>query len=144
MVGLAALLASSLAAAGGPPLPQGAFAGTADWRGAAGASGTYAVERTFDGNTMRARFTWSEPQPRSESLALTFVVGADPTFDVADAEGRVVGRGYCHDGACAWRAEFGGVSVDESFRWSREGMSVLGSKSGTGFAVVWKETLQAR
>jgi hypothetical protein len=143
-VGLAAFLASSLAGAAGPLLPQGTFEGRADWRGAGGASGSYTVERSFEGNTMHARFAWTEPESRSESLAMTFAVGADPTFDVADAEGRVVGRGYCHDGACAWRADFGAVSVDESFRWTGDGMTVLGSKSGPGFSVVWKETLRTR
>ena len=69
---------------------------------------------------------------------------AEPVFDVLDSEGRVVGKGHCYDDACSYRADFGGVSVDESLRWTSEGMAVLGSKSGPGFSVVWKETLRRR
>ena len=36
------------------------------------------------------------------------------------------------------------MTVDESFRWSGNGMTVLGAKTGPGFSVVWKETLKLR
>ena len=126
-------------------LPSGTYTGTADWRGPGGSSGTYTVEKTFDGNTLTSRYAWREPKEREEKHTVTFVAKtSEPVFDVVDAQGASVGRGYCYDDACSYRATFGALTVDESFRWSKDGMTVLGSKTGPGFTVVWTEKLDLR
>lgn len=144
---MAAILAAwAVQAAGGnPDFPSGTFAGTASWRGPGDTSGSYAVEKTFTGDTLHARYTWTDPQAREEKHTVRFrLEPTQPTFEVADDQGQVVGQGYCYDGACSYRATFGPVNVEESFRWSKDAMSVLGSKSGPGFSVVWTETLKLR
>jgi hypothetical protein len=144
IVCLVAVAAAGLAQAGGAALPGGAFSGTAEWRGPKGSTGTYTVERTFEGNTMRSKFTWDEGKPRNEEHVLTFSLGTEPTFEVTDPAGQVVGKGHCFDDTCAYRADFGKVSVEETFRWTSDTLTVLGSKSGPGFSVVWKESLRSR
>ncbi len=142
---LATALAGGLALAAPSGLPVGNFEGTADWRGPGGSSGSYTVSRSFAGNTMTSRYAWNEgANAKREEYVLTLSAGAEPTFDVLDAKGRVVGKGHCYDDACSYRAEFGEILVNESLRWSAGEMSVLGSKSGPGFSVVWKETLRRR
>ena len=141
---VAIVVAAGLAQAGATALPGGTFTGTAEWRGAGGMTGTYTVERTFDGNTMRSKFAWNEGKPRAEEHVLTFSLGTEPTFEVKDGQGQVVGKGHCFEDACAYRADFGKVSVDETFRWSGDTLTVLGAKSGPGFSVVWKEALHTR
>lgn len=140
-------LGTVLSAASGPSLPSGGFRGTASWHGPGGSSGTYTVDRAFQGNAMSARYTWvdEKQEPREEQHTVTFVPGsADPVFDVVDGQGQVVGQGHCLDDACSYRAVFGPLTIDESFRWSADGMTVLGAKSGPGFSVVWHETLELR
>lgn len=138
-------LAVSLTGAASPSLPEGSFAGTATWRGPSGSSGSYAVERRFNGTTITSHYSWTEPQPREETLALTFALKPqEPIFDVLDGKNAVIGKGYCYDDACAYRATFGPVTVDETFRWSEGSVIVMGQKSGPGFSVVWKETLKSR
>jgi len=139
------ILAASLTRAASPSLPEGSFAGTAAWRGPSGASGTYAVERSFTGTTIKSHYSWTQPQPREETLTLTFAMkAAEPAFDVLDDKNAVVGKGYCYDDACSYRATFGPVTVDENLRWSAGTVVVVGQKSGPGFSVVWKETLKSR
>jgi hypothetical protein len=139
------ILAASLAGAASPILPEGSFTGTAAWRGPSGSTGTYAVERTFSGTTITSRYSWTEPQAREETVTLTFAVKpSDPGFDVLDGKDAVVGKGYCYDDACAYRATFGPVTVDETIRWSAGSIVAVGQKSGPGFSVVWKETLKSR
>lgn len=139
------MLAAGLAQAASPGLPAGSYTGTATWRGPGGSSGTYTVERTIAGNTITAHYAWTEPKPREEKHAMTLAMkGAEPFFDVMEDKEQVVGKGYCYDDACSYRATFGAVTVDETFRWSDGSMEVLGSKSGPGFSVVWKETLKSR
>jgi hypothetical protein len=126
-------------------LPEGAYAGTANWRGPGGSTGTYSVERSFSGNTMTAHYSWAQPQPREETLSVTFETkGQNPMFDVLDDKKQVVGTGYCADDTCAYHATFGPVVIDETLRWCDGSVVVTGAKSGPGFSVVWKETLKSR
>ncbi len=143
---MAAVMLAGLAQSGSTVgLPSGTYAGTASWRGPADSVGSYKVERTFSGNTLTAHFAWTDTQAREERHSVTFAPKAnEPGFDVLDEQGGVVGRGHCYDDACAYRATFGPVSVEESWRWSRNELTVLGAKSGPGFSVVWKESLQSR
>lgn len=139
------ILAAGLARAASPALPEGSFAGTASWRGPSGSTGTYAVERSFSGTTIKSHYSWTEPQAREETVTLTFAMKpAEPGFDVLDGKNAVVGKGYCYDDCCAYRATFGPVTVDESLRWSAGSVIAVGQKSGPGFSVVWKETLKSR
>jgi len=139
------ILAASLARAAAPPLPEGTFAGTAAWRGPSGSTGTYAVERNFNGTTITSHYSWTEPKPREETVTLTLAMKpTEPGFDVLDGKNAVVGQGYCYDDACSYRATFGPVTVDETLRWSAGSVIVVGQKSGPGFSVVWKETLRSR
>jgi hypothetical protein len=139
------ILAASLAGATTPLLPEGSFAGTATWRGPSGSTGTYAVERTFSGTTITSHYSWTEPQAREESVTLTFAMKpSEPGFEVLDSKNAVVGKGYCYDDACAYRATFGPVTVDETLRFSAGSIVAVGQKSGPGFSVVWKETLKSR
>ncbi len=139
------VLAASLAGAASPTLPEGAFSGTATWRGPSGSTGSYAVERRFDGTTITSHYSWTEPEAREETHSMTFAQKPqEPTFDVLDGKNAVVGKGYCYDDACSYRATFGPVTVDESFRWAGGSVVVLGQKSGPGFSVVWKETLKSK
>ena len=125
--------------------PSGTYAGTADWRGPGGKTGTYTVEKTFEGNRVTAQYTWTDATAKNEKHTITFAPkAAEPVFDVTDEKGQSVGTGHCYDDACSYRATFGPVTVDESFRWSGNAMTVLGAKSGPGFSVVWKETLKLR
>ena len=125
-------------------LPSGKYTGSADWKGPGGSSGTYTVEKTFDGTSVVASYTWSDDKKaHDERHTVTFVTnGPGPQFDVTDDKGQKIGQGYCYDDACSYRATFGPVTVDETFRWSGREMTVLGAKSGPGFSVVWKETLE--
>lgn len=142
---LAILLPALAQAVPGLELPSGTYSGTAEWRGPGGSTGTYTVEKMFDGATMTARYAWTDTQAREEKYTLTFAAkSAEPLFDVQDGTGQVVGKGHCYGDACSYRATFGPVTIDESFRWSKDGMTVLGAKSGPGFSVVWKESLQSR
>lgn len=144
-IGVGMLLAGWAASAFATGLPVGTYVGTADWRGPGGSTGTYAVEKTFSGDTVTARYSWKDEKSREETQTVTFAAkAADPTFDVVDGKGQVVGKGYCYDDACSYRATFGPLNVEESFRWSKAGMTVLGAKSGPGFSVVWKEQLLSR
>ena len=139
------LLAAGAVLAAPSDFPGGKFTGTADWRGPGGSTGTYTVEKSFTGTTITSRYAWTEPQPREEKITLTFAMtDASPVFDVLDEQKKVVGQGHCYDDACAYRATFGPVTVEESFRWSADGITVLGAKSGPGFAVVWREKLRSR
>lgn len=138
---LTAVLAAGGAIGGARELPGGTWTGTAEWSGA-GQSGDYRVERTFAGNTMTSNFAWEERGGRTEEATVTFAISGEPMFDVLDPSGGVVGRGYCADHACAYRAVFGKMNLDESFRWTDDALSVLGAKSGPGFGVVWTETLK--
>jgi hypothetical protein len=145
-IGLTTLfLLASLARAASPTLPEGTFAGNATWRGPAGSGGSYAVERSFSGTTISSHYSWTQPQPREETITLTFAMKpSEPVFDVLDGKNQVVGKGYCYDDACAYRATFGPVTVDETIRWSEGSVVAIGSKAGPGFSVVWKETLASR
>lgn len=126
-------------------LPEGAYTGTASWRGPGGATGTYSVERSFSGNTMTAHYSWTQPQPREETLSVTFdVKGQNPTFDVLDDRKQIVGTGYCADDTCGYHATFGPVVLDETLTFRDRSVVVTGAKSGPGFSVVWKETLKSR
>jgi len=139
------ILAAGLVQAASPGLPTGSYAGTATWRGPSDSAGTYTAERAFSGNTMTSRFRWTEPKPREEQITITLAMkGSDPMFDVLDATGQSVGKGYCYEDVCAYHATFGPVMMDESFRWGNGAMEVVGAKSGPGFEVAWKETLKAR
>jgi hypothetical protein len=139
------IFAAGVLQAAQPGLPQGAYAGTATWRGPGGATGTYAVERTFSGNTIGSRYAWTQPEARKESFSLTLVMKeSGPLFDVLDEKKQVVGSGYCYDDTCAYRSTFGPVTVDETLRWSEGSIIATGAKSGPGFSVVWKEILKAR
>ena len=139
------IIAASLARAAAPPLPEGSFTGTAVWRGPSGSTGSYSVERSFSGTTITSHYSWTEPKTREETVTLTFAMKpAEPGFDVLDEKNAVVGKGYCYDDACAYRATFGPVTVDETLRWSAGAVDVVGQKSGPGFSVVWKETLKSR
>ena len=140
LVCLAALAAATLSQAG--TLPAGTFTGTAEWLGPHGSTGTYTVERTFEGNTMRSRFAWNEAKPRSEEHAVTFALGKAPSFEVKDAQGQVVGKGHCVEDTCAYAAEFGKIHVEETLRFAGDSLTVVGTKSGPGFSVVWKEALK--
>jgi len=143
---IASVLVAGVSLAGNKDsLPSGKYTGNADWKGPGGASGTYAVEKTFDGKSVVAHYTWNDDGKKAhdERHTVTFATdGAAPLFDVTDDKGQKIGQGYCYDDACSYRATFGPVTVDETFRWSGRGMTVLGAKSGPGFSVVWKETLE--
>jgi hypothetical protein len=144
---MAAILAAALPSLAGSDesFPSGTYSGTAVWRGPGGSTGSYTVEKTFADQTLRSRYTWKDTQARDEEHSVTFAAKpGSPDFDVVDEQGQIVGRGYCYDDTCAYSARFDSLSVDESFRWSNDGMTVLGSKSGPGFTVVWKETLEPR
>ena len=145
----AAILIAGLTAgtclAGTASLPQGKYVGSADWKGPQGSSGTYTVEKSFEGDRIAATYRWTDKQAREEKHTLTFVPKpGQAVLDVVDEKGASVGSGHCYDDACSYRATLGPVTLDESFRWSGDGMTVLGSKSGPGFSVVWKETLKLR
>jgi len=138
-------LAASLVRAASPAFPEGTFDGTAAWRGPTGSSGIYKVERSFTGTTMSSHYTWTQPEAREETAVIRFdMKPSEPVFDVLDGKSRVIGRGYCYDDACAYRATFGPVTVAETIRWAQGTLSVLGSKEGPGFSVVWKEALKSR
>jgi hypothetical protein len=139
------MLVAGLAQAGGTVLPQGSYAGSAEWQGPSRSSGTYTVERTFKGDTIEARYAWRDKEPREERHTVTFAFKpTEPTFDVVDESGTVVGRGHCFKDACAYRATFGPVEVEETFHWSGTDLGVLGAKSGPGFSVVWNEKLESK
>jgi hypothetical protein len=139
------ILTASLARAATPTFPEGSFSGTAAWRGPAGSTGTYAVERSFSGTTIKSHYAFTDPQAREETVTLTFAMKpGEPGFDVLDGKSAVVCKGYCYDDSCAYRATFGPVTVDENLRWSADSIVAVGQKSGPGFSVVWKETLKSK
>lgn len=146
MIGWVAALLSAASLGTGPSLPAGTWVGTAAWRGAGTASGEYAVERAFSGATMTSRFAWpgQDGKAHKEEVVLTFAPAGGPFFDVVDVKGVAVGKGYCYDETCSYRAAVGPMEIDESFRWADGQMTVLGSKAGSKFKVVWKETLRVQ
>jgi hypothetical protein len=146
-MGMLVALALAGASLAEPPagLPRGTYTGAADWRGPGGTTGTYTVEKTFDGDRVSALYRWNDTGSREERHAITFARRpGEPVFDVLDEQGQSVGRAHCYDDSCSYRASFGPVTVEESFQWSGDVMTVLGAKAGPGFSVVWKESLKLR
>lgn len=145
-VAMIAILAAPFAlAAAERSFPAGTFAGTATWEGPGGSSGTYEVERTFEGRALRATFRWDGGSGGSETTSLRFASHpSQPVFDVSDDAGRIVGKGHCYDDACSYWANFGATRVEETFQWSGRRVDVWGAKSGDGFSIVWKERLEAK
>jgi hypothetical protein len=142
---IAGLAAGTCLAGTSAGLPHGNYVGTADWKGPRGSSGTYTVEKSFDGDRIAATYRWTDETAREEKHTITLAAKpGEAVFDVVDEKGASVGRAYCYDDACSYRATFGPVTIDESFRWSGDAMVVLGAKSGPGFSVVWKESLKLR
>ncbi len=141
----AALAVAGLVPAGAAGLPQGTFAGTATWLGPDRSTGSYEVEKTISGNTVSARYAWTDTGRREESHSVTFdIEPARPTFDVLDARAEVVGSGFCLEDACSYRVTLGPVTIAETMQWTADRMTVIGSKAGPGFAIVWKEQLDQR
>jgi hypothetical protein len=139
------ILAAGVASAASPGMPSGNYAGTATWRGAAGSSGTYAVETAIHGSTITTRYAWTDPKPRSETMTVTLAIkGTDPVFDVLDEAGKVIGKGYCYDQVCGYHIAYGSITLDETYRWSGSNLEVVGGKSGPGFSVAWREALTAK
>lgn len=147
---VAVLLGSTLAfgaAAGPAELPAGRFDGRGSWRGPQSSAGGYTVTTEIAGRTLSSTYVWAEPgkPERTETSSVTFAApGAEPSFDVLDPAGNVVGRGYCIDAECFYRADFGGIVVEESMRWAAGALHKFGQKSGPGFQVVWTEALTER
>ena len=69
----ASIVFGGLALAGSrAEFPTGTYEGTADWRGPGGKTGTYTVEKTFEGNRVTAHYTWTDAQARDEKHTITF------------------------------------------------------------------------
>jgi hypothetical protein len=142
---IAGLTAGSSLAGPSAGLPHGHYVGTADWKGPGGSSGTYTVEKAFEGDRLAATYKWTDKTAREEKHTVRFTTKpGEAVFEVVDENGASVGRAYCYDDACSYRATFGPMTIDETFRWSGDDMTVLGAKSGPGFSVVWKESLKLR
>ena len=129
------LAAAASAAAPGPP--EGRFTGTGSWRGPQGSAGQYTVSTEISGRTLKSHYTWADAANRTESVVMTFASpGSEPMFDVLDGSGQTVGKGFCFEGECSYRAEISGVVVQEAVRWQSGRLRKLGSKSGPGFQAV--------
>lgn len=128
------------------PLAKGDFAGTGHWRGPGGSSGEYQVETAVTSDTLTGSYVYQKgAEARSETYTYkTTLKEGGPFFDLLDAKDKLVGSGYCYDSECFYRAEFSGIVVQETLRFAKGSLEKVGSKSGPGFSVVWKEVLAAK
>jgi hypothetical protein len=141
------LCLTTAALAGDASFPAGKYEGKGTWRGPQGSEGSYDVQTEFTNRTLKSSFVWSEPgkAPRTEKVVLTFgPEGKEAAVAVLDDTGKSIGEGFCFEGECFYRAEFGAIVVAETFRWENGRLHKLGTKSGPGFRVVWTEELTAR
>jgi hypothetical protein len=128
------------------PVASGKFSGTGHWRGPGGASGDYEVETAVTPDSLTGSYVYqkgAESHSETYTYKMTLKEGG-PFFDLLDAKDKVVGSGYCYDTECFYRAELSGIVVQETLRFAKGSLEKVGSKSGPGFSVVWKEVLQAK
>jgi len=140
-------MVTTAALAGASEFPAGKFEGKGTWRGPGGSTGSYAVSTEIDGRTMTNRYVWKEPgkADRVETITVSFGdEGKNATFPITDGAGKVVGEGFCFEGACSYKTASETVTVSETIRWSDGKLQKLGTKSGPGFQVVWTEDLASR
>ena len=144
---IAAALAAGVVIAGSAskdaPVPAGTYVGTGDWKGM-GSTGRYDAKTTIADGVWTSHYAYQDGGgSHQETVKMTLQRTTDPYFDVLDDKGQKVGSGYCYDAECSYRAAFGGIEVSETLRYTDGKIHKLGSKSGPGFAVVWKEVLEA-
>lgn len=140
---MSAVIASAAQAASS--VPSGTFLGTGHWKGPGGSTGAYSVETTVKDRVLTSRYEFNEGgQARLESVVVKMATKGEPFFDVLDERDQVVGNGFCYDAECSYHAEFSGVVVEETLRFSKGSLEKLGTKKGPGFSVVWKEVLEAK
>lgn len=124
-------------------LPPGTYTGTGHWKMPDGSVGQYKVETVIDSDTVTSRYEYvREGRNSNETHVIKLVPKDEALFDVRDETG-VVGQGYWYGTECFYRAELGGMAVEESMRFAAGELHKFGSKGGQGFRVVWKEVLQA-
>ena len=137
------VLASAVRA--GFPVTSGHFEGTGQWRGPGGTSGDYSVETTVKDDLLTSHYKFQQgAEARNEAVIMKMASKAEPFFELLDEQGKVVGTGYCYDNDCSYHADFSGIAVDETLRFSKGSLEKVGTKKGPGFSVVWKEVLAAR
>lgn len=126
-------------------LPSGTFVGTGQWRGEGGTRGDYSVETTVHDQVLTSRYDFgTDKGARKETSTMKLAMQGEPFFDILDASDKVIGKGYCYDSQCSYRAELGPVVVEETIDFSKDSIHKFGSKKGANFSVVWKEDLQAK
>jgi hypothetical protein len=141
--GLVVLSVSTATAA--EPLPAGSYAGSARWSGPNGKGGSYTVERSIKGNVVTSHYQWTGTKRANETHRVTFVIkDGSPFFEVTDEKNQVVGKGFCFENVCSYTVNESAVHVVETMRFGDGVIEVSGSKTGPGFAVVWKEDLRRK
>lgn len=144
---LTVLTAPAMAAAAqeASPLQPGTFTGTGHWKGKGSTTGDYTVETTVEGRSLVSHYNFTTPQgARSETHAIKLSRQGEPFFDILDDKDKVIGKGYCFDSECFYRAELGPMTLEETFSFSKGLLTKFGSKKGNGVEVVWKEVLEAK
>ena len=144
LLALAGSLCLASTALAGELLPDGHFEGSGRWSGPENSSGSYDVETVIEQDVIKSTYRYDGAQPGRDRHAVRMAPRNDGSFDVATEEGKVVGQGYCLEDECFYRMEVSGVVIEENLRVADRQLIKFGSKSGAGFRVVWKETLELR
>ncbi|MFV2073483.1 MAG: hypothetical protein ACC742_12630 [Thermoanaerobaculales bacterium] len=126
----------------GGPLPDGHFRGTGHWIGPDGSSGEYDVETVIAGDVIESTYRYPGVQPGRDKHIVRLTASSDGSIEVTGENEQFNGRGFCLEDECFYRLEAGGVMIEENVRRTDGRLVKFGSKSGDGFRVVWKETLE--
>lgn len=129
----------------GTSLAEGTYQGTGNWEGNDGTTGTYQVETTVLGTTVRSVYTF-EVQGRQQQQTATMTLTPDGQggWQVFDDKTALIGGASCLADQCLLTIEEGPVKVLEVIR-AREGrFDSFGTKTGPGFSIVYSSTLNRR
>jgi hypothetical protein len=130
--------------AGGGILSDGNFTGTGQWIGPQGSSGEYRVETRIEGHQITSAYDYQGQEGQQQrSYILEIDLQDQSWFQVRDNSG-VVGEGFCYESDCFYHVEAHGMNIQEHLRLEGGRLHKFGSKTGPGFRVVWKETLDAQ
>lgn len=141
----AAAPAVSATAAPAPDLGEGTFHGTGAWQGRDGSKGSYLVETSVKGATIRSTYRYDvQGKPQEQEVSLTLIPSADGSLSIVDGKGVAIGTAACLGQECLLTMDTGPVRLVERVRVASGRLEIFGTKTGPGFAVVYSSTLEGK